>query len=192
MLNRKRQIDRSITFLIFFLIVYKYDFIPKPLTVDEGVNKVAFLLANTLVVSTSTSLEFLTNTADPGLWRGSLSESVLHTVTWKRFVSVGSWPAFPVTLDTKVRVVLHWRRPGAPRKFKGYDQILISPHNNNVLSQWQVMRNKNRIGYLYWHTDVLREKCSFGLIAFNLLTTVSCHVSSVVVPMREGGGFEFC
>lgn len=151
-----------------FSIVYKYDFIPKPLTVDKGVNKVAFLLANTLVVSTSTSLEFLTNTADPGLWRGSLSESVLHAVTWKRFVSVGSWPAFPVTLDTKVRVVLHWRRPGAPGKFKGYDQILISPHNNNVLSQWQVMRHKHR----KWKKMLFWVDCDWLITNYSKLSRI--------------------
>ena len=94
----------------------KFHSIIEVLTVQKRVNKVAFLLSNALRVSTAASLKVVSNTADPRLRFGSLSESVLDPVPRIRFSRVRSWPAFTITLDTKVSVVLRCGRFGAPRK----------------------------------------------------------------------------
>ena len=154
---RKCHLLSSVQFSHRSVTRYMYDSLHKLLTVNKRVHKVAFLLTHTLVVSTSTSLKSLSNTAHPRLWRGSLSESVLHAVTWKRFGSVGSWPAFTVTLDTKVRVVLHRRRLSAPREIEGVRS------NSDISSQQQCITTmtgdenmeNHQIGYFLltrnWH-----------------------------------------
>ena len=111
------QGEALLTFLreIEFLS-YKFHSIIEVLNVKKRVNKVAFLLSNALRVSTAASLKVVSNTADPRLRFGSLSESVLDPVPRIRFSRVRSWPAFTITLDTKVSVVLRCGRFGAPRK----------------------------------------------------------------------------
>ena len=68
----------------------KFHSIIEVLTVQKRVNKVAFLLSNALRVSTAASLKVVSNTADPRLRFGSLSESVLDPVPRIRFSRVRS------------------------------------------------------------------------------------------------------
>lgn len=150
--------------------LFFYWFVYKLLTVHKRVNKVAFLLSHALIIPAATPFKIVSNTADPRLRRRPLSKSILNAVAWKSSSSIGSWPAFPVTLDTKVSVVLQSCRLGAPKNILKKDLIKVQYHHilrTNIITKCKTIKKYSTInnsGIYSTRTDLYGSILSYSWI----------------------------